>query len=145
MPDTSTLQPAAFNCEGGLVLNRSTFLMQPGEALVLENFEPDVEGGYRRIEGYDKYDSVIIPPYGAPVVHGDGQSGTGLILAAMHTTPEAGDVFSLDGGLVAGATQTGTSLDVDGLRLVPCANGNFSIDGCNTVYVLSDGNSVLAS
>ena len=26
MPDLSQAQPAAFNCEGGLVLNRSTFL-----------------------------------------------------------------------------------------------------------------------
>jgi len=61
MPDTSTLQPAAYNCEGGLVLNRSTFLMQPGEALVLENFEPDVEGGYRRINGFRKYVNQIVP------------------------------------------------------------------------------------
>jgi hypothetical protein len=61
MPDTSTLQPAAFNCEGGLVLNRSTFLMQPGEALVLENFEPDVEGGYRRINGFRKFVNQIVP------------------------------------------------------------------------------------
>jgi len=61
MPDTSTLQPAAFNCEGGLVLNRSTFLMQPGEALVLENFEPDVEGGYRRINGFRKYVNQVVP------------------------------------------------------------------------------------
>ena len=38
MPDNSQAQGAAFNCEGGLVLNRSTFLMQPGEALTLENF-----------------------------------------------------------------------------------------------------------
>ena len=61
MPDTSTLQPAAYNCEGGLVLNRSTFLMQPGEALVLENFEPDVEGGYRRINGFRKFVNQIVP------------------------------------------------------------------------------------
>jgi hypothetical protein len=61
MPDTSTLQPAAFNCEGGLVLNRSAFLMQPGEALVLQNFEPDVEGGYRRINGFRKYVNHIVP------------------------------------------------------------------------------------
>ena len=61
MPDQSQVQPAAFNCEGGLVLNRSTFMMQPGEALVLENFEPDVEGGYRRINGYRKYVNHIIP------------------------------------------------------------------------------------
>ena len=48
-------QPTAFNCEGGLILNRSTFLMQPGEALELRNFEPDIEGGYRRISGFSKY------------------------------------------------------------------------------------------
>ena len=62
MPDSSQVQPAAFNCEGGLVLNRSSFLMQPGEALVLENFEPDVEGGYRRINGYRKFVNHVVPP-----------------------------------------------------------------------------------
>ena len=61
MPDSSQIQPSAFNCEGGLVLNRSSFLMQPGEALVLENFEPDVEGGYRRINGYRKFVNAIVP------------------------------------------------------------------------------------
>ena len=61
MPDSSQVQPAAFNCEGGLVLNRSTFLMQPGEALELENFEPDIEGGYRRINGHRKYINQIVP------------------------------------------------------------------------------------
>jgi hypothetical protein len=61
MVDSSKIQPAAFNCEGGLVLNRSTFLMKPGEALVLENFEPDVEGGYRRINGHRKYVNQIVP------------------------------------------------------------------------------------
>jgi len=61
MPDSSQVQPVAFNCEGGLVLNRSSFLMQPGEALVLENFEPDVEGGYRRINGHRRYINQIVP------------------------------------------------------------------------------------
>jgi len=61
MPDSSQVQPAAFNCEGGLVLNRSSFLMQPGEALVLENFEPDVEGGYRRMNGYRRFVNHVVP------------------------------------------------------------------------------------
>jgi len=61
MPDISQVQPAAFNCEGGLVLNRSSFLMKPGEALVLENFEPDVEGGYRRMNGFRKFVNQIVP------------------------------------------------------------------------------------
>ena len=55
MPDQSQIQPFSFNCEGGLVLNKSTFIMEPGQALELTNFEPDVEGGYRRINGYNSY------------------------------------------------------------------------------------------
>ena len=61
MPDQSQTSPAAFNCEGGLVLNKSTFLMEPGEALELRNFEPDIEGGYRRINGFSKYVSAVVP------------------------------------------------------------------------------------
>jgi len=55
MPDQSQVQPFSFNCEGGLVLNQSTFVMEPGQALELTNFEPDVEGGYRRINGHNLY------------------------------------------------------------------------------------------
>ena len=61
MPDASQVQPVAFTCEGGLVLNRSTFMMKPGEALELQNFEPDIEGGYRRINGFSKYVSAVVP------------------------------------------------------------------------------------
>tara|TARA_R110000765_G_scaffold114451_1_gene207210 strand:+ start:1038 stop:2777 length:1740 start_codon:yes stop_codon:yes gene_type:complete len=61
MPDSSQVQPVAFNCEGGLILNRSSFMMQPGEALELENFEPDISGGYRRINGYRKYVNQVVP------------------------------------------------------------------------------------
>ena len=61
MPETSQITPVAFNCEGGLVLNKSTFLMKPGEALELQNFEPDIGGGYRRISGFNKYVNHIVP------------------------------------------------------------------------------------
>ena len=61
MPDSSQVQPVAFNCEGGLVLNRSSFIMQPGEAIELLNFEPDIQGGYRRIDGYRKFINQVVP------------------------------------------------------------------------------------
>jgi len=61
MADQSQTVPSAFNCEGGLVLNKSTFMMQPGQALELRNFEPDIEGGYRRINGFSKYVSAVVP------------------------------------------------------------------------------------
>ena len=61
MPDLSQTQPNAFICEGGLIKSRSTFIMKPGEALELENFEPDMEGGYRRIDGFRKHVNHIVP------------------------------------------------------------------------------------
>ena len=61
MADESGLSPYVFSCEGGLVLDQPTFKMQPGMALELENFEPDIRGGYRRINGYIKWNSNIVP------------------------------------------------------------------------------------
>jgi len=61
MPDTSRVQPFSFACQGGLILNQPTFNMQPGQALELENFEPDIDGGYRRIDGFQRYVRQIVP------------------------------------------------------------------------------------
>jgi len=66
MADLSQVNPVTFNCEGGLVLNRSTFMMEPGQALELENFEPDIAGGYRRINGFSKYVSAVVPSTSDP-------------------------------------------------------------------------------
>ena len=61
MADLSETAAFPFICEGGLVANRSTFIMQPGQAIQLENFEPDIEGGYRRISGYRKHIEQVVP------------------------------------------------------------------------------------
>ena len=60
MPNTSQLQPTVVSCYGGLVLNRDVFTMRPGEALRLQNFEPDIEGGYKKVKGTAKYNSTIV-------------------------------------------------------------------------------------
>ena len=97
MPTTRQTYPIEFR--GGLVTNMSPLqqgINMPGSARILRNFEPSVEGGYRRIEGYSKYDSDIIPPYGAPVVNGDGQGTTNtLAIANIRQTPQAGDTLKL--------------------------------------------------
>ena len=61
MPELSQTGAYPFVCEGGLVKNKSTFIMKPGEAIELLNFEPDIEGGYRRINGFNKYVSAVVP------------------------------------------------------------------------------------
>ena len=51
------LNPYVVNLRGGLVLNKSQFEMEPGEAMELRNFEPDIGGGYRRISGFAKFNT----------------------------------------------------------------------------------------
>jgi len=56
-------------CSGGLVTNLPQLAQAaqfPGTARELENFEPSVEGGYRRINGYAKWDTT--PVSSLPVV-----------------------------------------------------------------------------
>lgn len=51
------------SCVGGLVLNVDTLLQGtnlPGTAVTLQNFEPDIAGGYRRVSGFSKYSSTIV-------------------------------------------------------------------------------------
>jgi len=59
--DTSQISPFVFGCGGGLVLNKDSFSYQPGETKVLQNFEPDVKGGYKKILGTTKWNSNIVP------------------------------------------------------------------------------------
>ena len=65
MPDTSQISPFTASCGGGLVLNKDVFTMHPGEALQLQNFEPSIEGGYRKLNGTTKYNSTIVPQVSA--------------------------------------------------------------------------------
>ena len=138
----------AVEFRGGLISNLSPLqqgINAPGSARILRNFEPSVEGGYRRIEGYDKYDSDLIPPYGAPKVHGASQSGTSLVIANIHQTPVAGDVLTFVGGEVDGASQSGTTLTVDGLDVAPSANDTFTIAGDSTVYTVSSATALVGT
>ena len=61
MPYTGLQKPMVVSCAGGLVLNKDVFAMHPGEALQLQNFEPSIEGGYRRLNGTTKFNSNIVP------------------------------------------------------------------------------------
>lgn len=108
-------QTFQFEFRGGLVSNLPPLqhgAIAPGSARVLRNFEPSVDGGYRRIEGYEKYSSTIVPEFGEPVVHGGSQTGTSLIVANLSFEPVTGDTFTVAG--VAGTytiSATGVSYD----------------------------------
>ena len=61
MPTTDLISPFVVSCAGGLTLNKDVFSMAPGEALILQNFEPDIKGGYRRVDGTALYNTNIVP------------------------------------------------------------------------------------
>ena len=71
MPTTDLISPFVVSCAGGLTLNKDVFSMQPGEALILQNFEPDIKGGYRRVDGTALYNSTQVP---------QGSSNTSLVI-----------------------------------------------------------------
>ncbi len=89
-----------FEFKGGLITNLSPLqlgIQFPGSARVLRNFEPSIEGGYRRIDGFNKYDSSIVPAYGDARVHGSGQTGTTLVVANLMSAPLEADTFTIAG------------------------------------------------
>lgn len=94
------LQTYPFEFRGGLISNLSPLqhgTQAPGSARLLKNFEPSTDGGYKRIEGYDKYSSSFVPSYGEPKVQGSGQTGTTLVLANIYTAPVEGSTFTIAG------------------------------------------------
>jgi hypothetical protein len=85
---------------GGLITNVSPLqqgINFPGSARSLINFEPSIEGGYRRIEGFNKFDESFVPPYGEPLVQGSGQTGTTLVVANIFSSPQGGDTLAIAG------------------------------------------------
>ena len=51
------ISPYVVTTSGGLVLDRDVYTMPVGAASILQNFEPSVQGGYRRLSGTTKYSS----------------------------------------------------------------------------------------
>ena len=51
------ISPYVVTTAGGLVLDRDVYTMPVGAASILQNFEPSVKGGYRRLSGTSKYSS----------------------------------------------------------------------------------------
>ena len=124
MPDSSKVNPVAFNCEGGLILNRSTFLMQPGEALELQNFEPDIGGGYRRINGFKKYVNHIVPQTSA--------SSEAILMSTVFSSKilaaRGEKIWSSASTTVSTAIASGTGMTGSGTLTVASTSG-FSSSG----------------
>ena len=133
MPDRWQTFPVQFT--GGLMTNM-TPLQQgsqfPGSATVLRNFEPSVEGGYRRIEGFTKWDDAQVTG-GAALVRGVVLYG-GVAYAAV------GDgLYSSSGSgwteITDNATYSSSGINLSGSGKVRFAKHHF---GNTEILIITD-------
>jgi len=113
MPTTDLISPYVVSCAGGLTLNKDVFSMQPGEALQLQNFEPDIEGGYRRIQGNTKYNTNIVPQVSLP--------SEKVVMSAIFNS----EVYAGRGGSIQRAGESGAWTSVHTGLNTPTVNYNF--------------------
>ncbi len=131
MADLSETAAFPFVCEGGLVLNQSTFIMKPGQALELENFEPDIDGGYKRINGFNKYVSAVVPF--------TSSSGEEVLMVASF----ADKVVAARGTSIYQATPAGsswTSIDSGRTSATKYSFERFNFDGNDKLIVVDGAN-----
>jgi len=57
----SRLESTYFPFEGGLNMVDPSLALKPGELVAAENFEIDIRGRYRRVDGYERFDGQTLP------------------------------------------------------------------------------------
>jgi len=126
MPDTSLLSPFVVKLGGGLMLDKDAFTLPPGAATQLQNFEPDINGGYRRINGFTKYDSNQV----------GGSSGT---ILGVHIYKN--QVIAAQGTAVYKGTGSGwTSIDTGRTSAGRYNFVNFNFDGTDKMIMVDGAN-----
>jgi hypothetical protein len=126
MADTSLLDPFVVRLGGGLILDKDTFSIPPGAALQLQNFEPDINGGYRRINGFTKFDSNQV----------GGSSGT---ILGLHIYKN--QVIVAKGTSVFKSTGSGyTSIDTGRTSAGRYNFVNYNFDGTDKMLMVDGAN-----
>jgi len=57
----SRLESTYFPFEGGVNMVDPSLALKPGELVAAKNFEIDIRGRYRRLDGYERFDGHILP------------------------------------------------------------------------------------
>ena len=94
------IQQQIVSLDGGLVLNKDPFTQPPGSALQLQNFEPSIKGGYRRINGTNKY---ALLEFNDTTLGTSSKTGTEAVLLSSIL---GYDVIAARGAVVGKATST---------------------------------------
>lgn len=85
------VKPDYFPFKGGLDLLTPAIAMEPGKTISAVNYEPEIGGGYRRIDGFERYDGQDSP----------SSKNYWIATVNLSSTPEVGDVIT---GASSGST-----------------------------------------
>jgi len=122
--------------KGGLITNMAPIqqgLQFPGSAVTLRNFEPSVEGGYRRIEGYSKWDDAQLAGSGA--IRGVVEfEQSAIATRGTHVYQSGGSGWTQ---LTDNATYSSSGINISGSARTRFAKHHF---GSNDVLIITDGN-----
>jgi len=116
--------------EGGLITNLGRIeqgVQAPGSATILQNFEPDVQGGYTRILGYQKFSSTEV-------------GGTGQIFGVVSIS--SSEVLAVRDAKIqysAGGTWT-DKLTLTNPAIVSIAYDTFNFNGVRKVVIVDGAN-----
>ena len=61
--------------QGGLDTMTPAITIDPGKCFDAQNYEPQITGGYRRIDGYERYDGHPSPSLASYAIMGINQTG----------------------------------------------------------------------
>jgi hypothetical protein len=121
--------------KGGLITNMSPLqqgVNAPGSATVMRNFEPSVDGGYRRIEGYAKWDSAAIT--GSGYIRGVAEFEQTAVAARGTSIYQSGGSGWTE--LTDNASYSSSGINISGSGKVRFAKHHF---GSNDVLIIVDG------
>ena len=126
------IQQQIVSLDGGLILNKDPFTQPPGSALQLQNFEPSIKGGYRRINGTNKY---VLLEFNDTTLGTTSKTGTEAILLSVIL---GYDVIAARGAVLGKATSTFFTDDhTDAVTTLTVNNtGGFATSG--TLYAGSE-------
>jgi len=116
--------------EGGLITNLGRIeqgVQAPGSATILQNFEADVQGGYSRILGYQKFSTASVP-------------GTGQILGVLAVS--SGEVLSLRANKYQFSTGTSWTekLTLINSSVTSIAYDTFNFNGVRKLVIVDGAN-----
>ena len=154
MPTQWTTFPVEF--KGGLISNQSPLqqgINSIGSTTILQNMEPDRQGGYTKIKGYQKFSATEIPGTGNVQGLKVVSSGRTVVarkidssaVAAYQATAEINNTATAS---VNGATSSTTAVVVDGNSgtiVVGMTVASDSMVGTITVATVTDQNNIVLS